>query len=560
MTYKYLLLVPVAALLIHGQEIESAAVKLIAEKLRTGPLNPGDQWMPVVTHTHNWRFSDHETRGSFETTEQQLVDWSRKLGIRAVGVGSPWDPISAASYRRYEGENRDLYYSGKFDQKSVMDVDAVKKVFHQLNDKAEGKTLFYLDNETPKTRMGHVWWFGYNYDYPAWHDYSQDRPIQFFESDPSVELNSLNAKPHRRRSLFEIMALQRKAGALGIFAHPTRWWITQGRFITNIAAMSGLFLVVDGRLDGMAVMSDRPYHVSYQKLWFHFLDTGAKVPGFAETDFALNKVTSRSAQQTFRNYMHISPGAISEQKIRESARKGETFMSNGGFLTVSVDGVSMGSVASTRAGKAHHVRIEAYPVEGQQKFSRVELIGKGGNVLATKRDFPGGVLTYEIPGRDEAHYLVVRAFGETDDPDADPAGVKYMAMSNPVYLHPQGFRIEPAKTDCAITVLKNSMWIEGIIEFQTAGGEVIAKQTIAPGIIRRTVPANARIVLRKPGTDERMFYIAMENVEVEKYLTYLSSGAFRKDYTGVLPSDVPPQAFRIPELREALRTFVYDLK
>jgi hypothetical protein len=220
----------------------------------------------------------------------------------------------------------------------------------------------------------------------------------------------------------------------------------------------------------------------------------------------------------------------------------------------------MGSVASTRNGRAHKVRIEAYPVEGQQKFSRIDVIGKGGNVLATKRDFSGGVLTYEVPGRNEAHYIVVRAFGETDDPDTDPAGVKYMAMSNPVYLHPQGFRIEPAKTNCVITVLKNSTWIAGSIEFQTPGRDVIAKQTLAPGIIRRTVPANARIVLRKPGIDEKMFYIAMENPEVQKHLTYLTSGTFRKDYPGISPSDVPPQAFRIRELAEALRNFAYELK
>ena len=28
-------------------------------------------------------------------------------------------------------------------------------------------------------------------------------------------------------------------------------------------------------------------HRGYQRLWFHLLDTGAAVPGFAETDYAL---------------------------------------------------------------------------------------------------------------------------------------------------------------------------------------------------------------------------------------------------------------------------------
>ncbi len=119
------------------------------------------------------------------------------------------------------------------------------------------------------------------YDYPAWHDYSQDHPVKYYENDPSVEINALTGEPHTRRNLFEIMAIQRKGGAIGVFAHPTRWWVSNGKFTSNIAAMSGLFLMVDGYLDGMAVMGDRVYNKSYQDLWFSYLDLGGKVPGFA---------------------------------------------------------------------------------------------------------------------------------------------------------------------------------------------------------------------------------------------------------------------------------------
>ena len=292
------------------------------------------------------------------------MGWCARLGIRAVGVGSAWDPANDAMFQRFEGPDRDLYYSGKFDQKSVMQTEHILSVIAHLNELAAGRTFFYLDNETPKNRMGHLWWFNYFYDYPAWHDYSQDRPIRMYRDDPSVDINPLNGRPHTRRDLFEIMAIQHRAGALGVFAHPTRWWISDGKFVTNIAALSGLFLMAEGRLDGLAVMSDRPYNRSAQDLWISFLDTGAVVPGFAETDFFLNKAPEHTGLQTFRNYMHLNGRTITAEHIRDAARVGDVFASNGPFLTLSIDGIPMGSVCSTSARKVHRIRIEAYPAPG----------------------------------------------------------------------------------------------------------------------------------------------------------------------------------------------------
>jgi len=536
----------------------AASVKLISEKPATPPDGLLAQYPAVVTHTHNWRFSTGDPRSDFEETEKKLVDWCARLGIRALGVGSPWDPATDAMYQRYEGPDRDLYYSGKFDPKSVMQTEHIQGILAYLNRLSGGKTYFYLDNETPKGRMSHVWWFGYSYDYPAWHDYSQDRPIRFYRDDPSVEINKLTGEPHTRRNLFEIMAAQRKAGALGVFAHPTRWWLSQDRFITNIAAMSALFLLVDGYLDGLTVMGDRPYNKGYQDLWIHFLDTGAKVPGFAETDFALNKVSTRTSEGTFRNYLHLKNSPITAEHIRDTARTGDLFASNGAFLAISVDGAPMGSACATAEGKVHRLRIEAYPQTGS-RFSRIEAIGKHGERLATKSDFPGGVLEYEIPGSSEPGYVLVRAFGPGDDPDRAPDEVKSVAISNPVYLHPQGFHIEPAKTSCTLRVPAKSRWIGGEIEFEQADGRPIERRTVPAGTIRIELPANARILLRKRGEKDWMFYIAMENRRVQELLSYLIDGEFRKDYPNLHRDVVPPQAFRLPELWNALATFDYEI-
>jgi hypothetical protein len=534
-------------------------LKLLSEHEAQRPPELDRSWPAVMTHTHNWRFRTGEKPGDFEEAEKNLAAWCRRLGIRAVGVGSAWNPEVEANFQRFEGPDRNLYYSGRFEQKSVMTVSGVNQTLQHLNDLSGGNTLFYLDNETPKSRMGHVWWFGYFFDYPAWHDYSQDRPIKYFEHDPSVEINPFNGEPQTRRNLFEIMAIQRKAGALGIFAHPTRWWTSDGKFVTNIAAMSGLFLVAQGYIDGMAVMGDRVYNKPYEDLWFSFLDTGAKAPGFAETDFFLNKANEHSELDTFRNYPHIGARPLTEQAIRDVARTGEVFFSNGGFLDISVDGAPMGTVCRTASGKRHMLRIEVYPAK-HTKLGRIEVIGKHGAVLASRNDFSGGVLQYELAGRTDPGYVLVRAFGAGDDPYGDPEHVKYLAVSNPVYLWPQTFQATPRRTACALHVSATSGWNGGSLEFQTTDGKTIRRETIHPGIIRETVPADSRIVLSKPGHNPQMFYIAMENPAVEKNLSYLIYGDFRKDYPGLKKGELPPDAFHLPEMQRALDTFDYELK
>jgi len=537
----------------------SAQVRLLSEHREKRPARLDRDWPAVVTHTHNWRFREGEAAGSFSAAEEQLVRWCRDLGIRAVGVGSAWNPANEANFQRFEGPDRDLYYSAHFDQKSVMDIAGINATLAGLNAQSHGATLFYLDNETPKNRMGHMWWFGYLYDYPAWHDYSQDRPVKYYENDPSVEINALTGQPHTRRNLFEIMAIQRKAGAIGVFAHPTRWWVSNGKFTSNIAAMSGLFLMVDGYLDGIAVMGDRVYNKSYQDLWFSYLDMGGKVPGFAETDFFLNQVNQHNELDTFRNYLHIGNRPLTARAIDDVARSGEVFFSNGGFLNVSVDGVPMGSVVRTGQGKRHRLRIEAYPAPNRQ-LGRIEIIGKHGAVLLRKDKFSGGVLEYAIPGRSEPDYVVVRAFGSSDDPDHDPDQVRYLAVSNPVYLWPQGFHPEAARTSCKLRIASGSQWVGGALEFQTPDGQRIRRAPIHAGIISVSVPADSRIVLSKEGLQSRMFYIAMENADVEEDISYLYSGKFRNDYPGLSQSVVPPEAFRLESLRQALKRLEYEIQ
>jgi len=234
-------------------------------------------------------------------------------------------------------------------------------------------------------------------------------------------------------------------------------------------------------------------------------------------------------------------------------------LSNGGFLSVSVDGVPMGSVVRTSRAKRHKLRIEVYPSPAD-RLGRLEIIGKHGAVLAVNDKFSGGVLEYEIPGRSEPGYVVVRAFGSGDDPDHDPDHVRHLAVSNPVYLWPKGFHPKPLRTMCSLRFALGSEWIGGAVEFQTTDGERIRREPIRAGTISLSVPADSRVVLSKAGLRSRMFYIAMENEAVEKDISYLSSGEFRRDYPDLRQSVVPPAAFRLEALRQALKRFEFEIR
>src|SRR4051812_31097130 len=67
--------------------IAQQPAKLVFEKAGPPPDSLLLQYKSVVTHTHNWRFSDGEPRSSFEDAEKNLVAWCARLGISAVGVG-----------------------------------------------------------------------------------------------------------------------------------------------------------------------------------------------------------------------------------------------------------------------------------------------------------------------------------------------------------------------------------------------------------------------------------------------------------------------------------------
>ena len=456
----------------------------------------------VGGHSHTCRGTDFEQ----PTIDARLREWAARNEVDAMGLGSPWTAENAKLTRHVERELRDAYYAGALTNGDFLavvrrDTDALLK---RLNEAPGNRTLYYLDNETPKQRYGHLWHVGFKLAVPNWHDYDQGLRIRYSAYDDEVAaVNPADGRPHRRRTYREVVDEQRAAGAICVWAHPTSWWTSDGDpngpFTTNIAAEMIPELLEDGYLDGMTVVGYDAFHRDYQALWFALLDLGYRVPAFAELDISIGHNTTSWDTSFFNLLPNDGKTNLTEEWIVKEFKAAHHTASSGPIVFFTVDGRRQGDEIESGDGKTHAVVVEAWPAKGEKALSRVELIGRGGEILKTVRDFAGGTIEWSVGGTASGGYLLVRVFGENDGDYVYKMQqhVRHCAVTNPVWLRTDAFRAPlPIKT----------------------------------------------------GIDH------MANPRVRELMDYLANGEFRKDYNkGCTPGVVPVAAFRIDEMRAALQ-------
>lgn len=454
----------------------------------------------IGAHSHTCRSTDF----SQEYVESRLHQWAEENEVDAMGLGSPWTAVNARTAYYEEHEGRDRYYAGQpAAADSAFDRADVEAMMARVNNALGNRTLYYPDNETPKQRYGHLWYVGFSLQVPNWHDYDQGLTAWYTDyDDAEADVNALTGEPQRRRTYREVVDEQRAAGALCIWAHPTSWWTTDGDpngpFTTNIAAEMLPQLMEDGYLDGMTVVGYDAYHRDYEGLWFALLDRGYRVPAFAELDISFGHNIESDDCSYFNILPRTGQPTLTEDWIKEEFRAAHHTASSGPVLFLTVDGERQGAELTSAEGKRHRVTVEAYPAKGETRLSKVELVGRGGEVLVTVRDFEGGRITWTLKGTAEGGYLVARCFGEHDGDYAYKAQqcVRHCAITNPVWLRTPAFQ--------------------------------------APEPIATT-------------TDH------MANAKVRELMDYLAKGYFRKDYPGCMPGIVPVAAWRMDEMARALR-------
>lgn len=517
------------------------------------PDGLGTSWRSVLTHTHMLHGELRPPRNY-----GNLVEWAAKTRIAAVGVGSPFTPKTARAYGRFEDRARDIYYSEDFDVQSVKYPEEAQRVIKRLNELSKGRTLFYLDNETPKARYGHMWWIGWHHDYPEWHDY--DQPFdRWMVRAQKKGYTGPEPMPYERRPYMEIVATQRAKGALGIWAHPTSWWYTDKKaFVTNIASEMPAHLVADGFIDGLVIMGYDAYRPGYLSLWFHLLDLGYCVTGLAESDVGLSSERLWDTRE-YLTYVYAPRGLKSARSLVHRVKSGCLFSSSGPHVELKVDGKRMGSVAETSGMHLHDVRIKAWPRAGHETLGLIELIGKGGKVIWSEQNTPGGEFRIQVPGRKTAGYLVVRVFGAGEGPGMAPRDVEQFAVTNPVYLHPKGHHFPaPLISEVSIRFKTGNPFVGGKLRIESAFGDIIEEHRIRQGNLKCRIPASGRVTLNVDGQRPATHYLINANPEVTRLQQYLYRGQFLRDWPGFQPGDVPPEAFAIRRFARAMKKWTWN--
>jgi hypothetical protein len=161
-----------------------------------------------------------------------------------------------------------------------------------------------------------------------------------------------------------------------------------------------------------------------------------------------------------------------------------------------------------------------------------------------------------LPGFDRAAYVLARVFGEGDVfHNRQPERVRNLAITNPVYLRPQGWRMPtPTTTELTLRTASGSPWSGGQIVFEDAVGQEIERGTLRGGQnVRVRLPAAGRFRLQTdtddPGT---IHYLINRNPEVQRLQRYLYRGGFLRDHPSTPIGHVPAEAFRLEEMSHAM--------
>jgi len=187
-----------------------------------------------------------------------------------------------------------------------------------------------------------------------------------------------------------------------------------------------------GKLDGMNLFD--PYWMDPEyDLWYRMLNCGIRLPASTGSDWFVCS----------NNRVYVRAGdAFSYEAWLDGLRRGETFISNGPALLVTVDGVGPGATLDRRPGAKVAVQVSwrsHYPVD------RVEII-RDGEVVAAE-ELPGGSREGQIErgvATDTDGWIAARASG----PARDSFDQAVYAHTSPIYVNagaPPAGRSESAR-------------------------------------------------------------------------------------------------------------------
>jgi len=474
--------------------------------------------------------------------------------VDRVAMGSPYTPAAAKLYGKYDLNDRSAYYNSPETQAAALEHDLAEArgMIETINAMSAGQPEFFLDNETPKGRYGHLWWVGHEPQFASWHDYDQEFD-HWMCKHPDALQGRDEPMPYERRPYLQIVAEQRARGAVGVWAHPTSWWTgSDGRFITNIATEMPIHALADGFVDGVVIMGYHPRRPEYEGIWRALLDRDLRAPGYAEMDIGLSEERLNDRTHPMCSVLSHEESSLSWQEQIQMLRCGAFYCSSGPDVHLTVDGLGMGETVESSSFLSHQARLNVTST-AQVSFALIEIVGRGGQVLWSQADCRPGEYVIPIAGVEEFGYVYARVTGRQQGTcNGKLNRLLEYAITNPVYLRARHRPIrEGAVTQLNLRIEADSPWVGGTLAFESADGHQLDFCTVRQGAISLTLPASARLTFTNELRRETQ-YLINHNPELASLQRYLYRGRWRSDFQAAVSGEVPVEAWRIDEMEAAL--------
>jgi hypothetical protein len=211
-------------------------------------------------------------------------------------------------------------------------------------------------------------------------------------------------------------------------------WPDLPRLTEDCPQGEALACLVLGKVDAFEVCDFAGPEDERLAPWYALLDCGLRVPLAGGSGKDCNRV----ALGAVRTYARLAPGQeVTPDAWARAVRGGQTFLTSGPLLSLSVDGQGPGAVLEKEAGQTLRVRTEA---RSAVPFEQLELLVNGTVVAGkpTSGDRLAAGVETDLPVAGSA-WVAARCWsGER------PAGGPWaFAHTSPVYLQVQGRPVRP---------------------------------------------------------------------------------------------------------------------
>jgi hypothetical protein len=212
--------------------------------------------------------------------------------------------------------------------------------------------FFFWTDEQPHSQTGHICLVGIQRP--------RTEPFDQFWTRTQPLLN------------YEELLAVRASGAATFANHPLRWWLSGGKFVTNLYSGLPFDLCAAGLVDGLNLNEGGE---NVLKLWSMLLDRGYRVAATAGADFCLDRPNGPLPGMA-RLYVHC-PQGLSQSALAEGIRAGRTVVSTGPLLQADLDGKAPG--ATVKTGASYRIRVRSWARRDREEatLSRIELWAHG---------------------------------------------------------------------------------------------------------------------------------------------------------------------------------------